>query len=180
MQTKRNTEGTHSAKRLLLNHSPLQARKRELGAPASSLCPKPGHSCRPHGAPHRPAKKETRSRGQASSWDCTGSGYRCQRELIWLFWVATEQFPSFPPSWKVGDLVTRGVILGKQMTTYWKTAVPSTSAGRLPTQFLKHSSMPLWLPAPPTTFYLESKGGSFYRSQPQVSSTHQEPQLAKN
>lgn len=85
---------------------------------------------------HTDQAKRERSRGQVSSWDCAWSGQRYQRELIWLFWAETEPFPPFPPPWEVGDLITRGDILGKhQMTAYLNTAVPSTSAGRLPTQF---------------------------------------------
>lgn len=78
----------------------------------------------------------------------------------------------------------RGGFLGKDQTiAYLKTAVgtavPSASACRLPTEFITTAPCPSALAALSTTFYVESDRDSFYRSQLQVSSTHQEPQLAK-
>lgn len=138
--------------------------------------------------------QQTRADKPKSKWDLenrrplrTVQGQDADaRELILFFKIATEHqmSPIFPTPWEVSDLVARGGILGKdQMKAYLMTAVgtavPPASASRLPTEFLTTAPCPSVPQHPPPHFIWRVTRDWFYRSQPWVSSTHQEPQLAK-
>lgn len=137
------------------------------------------HSCRPHGAPHRPGKEGEIQRTGVLLGLCMVRIEMPKRANLALL-SSNRTIPTFPTplggwwlDYKRGHL---GQAPNDNLFEYcctfnlcWQTS------NTIP----KHCSLPLWPPAPPTTFYLESKRGSFYRSQPQVSKTHQEPRSAK-
>lgn len=178
MHNKTNTEGTHSAKWLFLNHSPLQARKREPQAPALLLCPKHDHSCRPHGAPHRLAKEIQRTGVLLGLYRVRVQ--MPKRANLALLSSNRTKIPIFPTplgGWWLD--YERGHLGQAPNDSLFEDCCTFNLCWQTSNRIPKHCSLPLWPPAPLTTIYLESKRGSLYRSQPQVSSPHQEPQLAK-